>query len=128
MICMTTAVVANNIADVLRDRIHVADQLLDAFRFQIRLAGDRFVQIRDVSLMMLAVMNLHRLRVDVRFERIVWIRERRERMSHRSVLLSASVGTAELEGRTFAAIGSTTFFRGRPSSRASAPRGRRCGW
>jgi hypothetical protein len=32
------------------------------------------VQVGDVSLMMLPVMNLHRLRVDVRFERgkVIW--------------------------------------------------------
>ena len=47
----------------------------------------RGVQIGDVRLMMLPVMNLHRLRVDVRLERGVVIRERGKFVGH-----SSSVG------------------------------------
>ena len=36
---------------------------------------ERGVQVGDVGLMMLAVMNLHRLRVDVRFERREVVRQ-----------------------------------------------------
>ena len=43
---------------------------------------DRRVQVVDVRLMMLAVMDLHRLRVDVRLERVVGVRERRQRKGH----------------------------------------------
>src|SRR5207244_12792692 len=50
----------------------------------------RGIQIGDIRLMMFAVMNLHRLLVDVRFERIVRVRKRRKCVSHRSVLLVGS--------------------------------------
>jgi hypothetical protein len=44
----------------------------------------RGVEIGHISLVMLPVMNLHRLRVDVRFKRISGVRERGERVSHRT--------------------------------------------
>jgi hypothetical protein len=39
-------------------------------------AGKRFVQIGHVSGVMFAVMDLHRFGVDVRLERVKWIRRR----------------------------------------------------
>ena len=45
---------------------------------------DRRVEIGYVGLVVLPVVNLHRLLVDVGFERIGWIRERGERVSHRT--------------------------------------------
>ena len=47
----------------------------------------RVVQIRDVSLMMLPVMNLHRLRVDVRFKRGEVVRELGQFMRHADLLV-----------------------------------------
>ena len=44
------------------------------FFCQLRLAFERVVHVGDVSLVMLGVMDLHRLRVDVRLERIVGVR------------------------------------------------------
>ena len=77
MIRMPPAVIPHHIADILRNRLHIADQLLDRFRFQIRLPGDRFIQIRYIRVVMFPVMNLHRLRVDVRFQCILGIRQSR---------------------------------------------------
>jgi hypothetical protein len=51
------------------------------------MALQRVIQIGNVRLMMLPVMNLHRLRVDVGFERGVVIRERGKFVGH-----SSSVG------------------------------------
>jgi hypothetical protein len=61
-------------ADLLRHCVQVADEFLDRFFFQVRFARDCFVHISHVSRVVLAVMNFHRLRVDKRFQRILWIR------------------------------------------------------
>ena len=45
-------------------------QFLDALRLQLGMLLQRGVQVRHVRVVMLAVMNLHRLLVDVRFERV----------------------------------------------------------
>ena len=45
--------------------------------FEIGFAGDGFVDVGDVGGVMFVVMNFHRLRVDVRFERFFRIRKRR---------------------------------------------------
>ena len=45
-------------------------QILDALRLQLGMLLERGVQVGHVGLVMLAVMNLHRLLVDVRFERV----------------------------------------------------------
>ena len=70
-------------------RVDVAKQILDALRLQLGMLLERRVQVGDVRLVMLAVMNLHRLLVDVRFERIGRVGERRKRVSHRTFLLVA---------------------------------------
>lgn len=75
-------VVADRRADVLRHGAEVLDQLLGAFRVEIGLAGDRVVQVGDVRLMMLRVVDFHRLRVDVRFESVVGVSEFRESSGH----------------------------------------------
>ena len=66
-----------------------ANQILDALRLQIGMLLERGIQVVDVGLMMLAVMNLHRLLVDVRFERVGRVRKRRKRVSHRTSSLSS---------------------------------------
>src|SRR5262245_61393991 len=47
----------------------------------------RGIKVVHVGLMMLAVMDLHRHFVDVRFERVGRVRKRRKCVSHRNVLL-----------------------------------------
>ena len=74
MVRVSAAVVPHDRANVFRNRIQILDQVLDRFVFQVGLAFDRVVQVRDVRLMMLGVMDLHRLRVDVRLERVVIVR------------------------------------------------------
>jgi dUTPase len=43
--------------------------------FKVRLAGEGLVDVGYVGAVMLIVMNLHGLRIDVRFERILGIRK-----------------------------------------------------
>jgi hypothetical protein len=84
---VAAAVVANGSADCFRDAADALAEILDALALQVGMALKRVIQIGDVSLMMLPVMNLHRLGVDVWFERRVVIRERGKFVRH-----SSSVG------------------------------------
>jgi hypothetical protein len=52
----------------------IADQVFHRFLFEIGIAFDRLVDVVDVSLVMLGMMDFHRLRIDVRFQSIVRIR------------------------------------------------------
>ena len=72
---MTAAIVAHDHANVFRHGCEVTDEFADPLVFQLRLAGDGVVQIGDVGLMMLAVVNLHRAGIDVRFEGVIGISE-----------------------------------------------------
>ena len=67
---VAAAVVAHRGADVSGTVLMLLQQILDALRLQLGMLLERGVQIRHVGLVMLAVMNLHRLLVDVRFERV----------------------------------------------------------
>ena len=71
---MTPAVVADHRSNVLGDRANPAQQIFDALIEQLGMLGERVVEVGDVGLVMLAVMDLHRLRIDVRLERrkVVW--------------------------------------------------------
>ena len=61
---------------------------------QLGVLVERGVQVRHVGLVVLAVMDLHRLRVDVRFERCEVVGQRGQCMSHgTSLLKGADIGT-----------------------------------
>ena len=66
----TIAVVVQNGDSTLQ----IADELLDRFGFELGVAGDRLIDISHISPVMFVVMDFHRLRVNVRFERIFRIR------------------------------------------------------
>ena len=74
---VAAAVVAHRRLDVVRHAVDVLDQVVQALVVQLRVLVERGVQVGDVRLMMLAVMNLHRLAVDMRFERGGVVRQRR---------------------------------------------------
>ncbi len=57
---------------VLGQRVEVREHLFDRLVRPLR-ALERLVRVVDVRLVMLTVVNLHRLRVDVRLERCVVI-------------------------------------------------------
>ena len=66
---MAAAIIPHGAANVRRHRVEVADQVLDRFRFQVRLARNRLVHVGDVCCVVFIVVNLHRQRVNVGFER-----------------------------------------------------------
>jgi hypothetical protein len=74
VIPVPAAVVANGRPDLFRNVVDPPAEILDAHRLQCRMLLERGIQIGNVRLMMLAVMDLHRLRIDVRFEssEVVW--------------------------------------------------------
>ena len=65
---MTAAVVADRTAYIFGNRSEVADERINGFVLQRGVARNGFVQVGDVSGVVLAVVNLHRHRVDVRFQ------------------------------------------------------------
>ena len=73
---MTAAVVANRTTDVFGHGIDARQQFLDRLRVQLGVLVERGVEVRHVRLMMLAVVNFHRARIDVRLEGVerVWKR------------------------------------------------------
>ena len=70
---MTAAIVAHDGANVFRNGVEIADQVFDRFLFQVGLAFDRVVKVGDVGLVMFGVMDLHRPRVDVRLECVIFV-------------------------------------------------------
>ena len=69
---MAAAVVPHDCANVFRHGIEVTDQVFYGFLLEIG-ALDRFVQVIDVSLVMLRVVDFHCARIDVRIQRIIRI-------------------------------------------------------
>ena len=63
-------------ANVFRHFVQIGDQLLDRLISQIG-AFERLVQIVDIRLVMLVVMDFHRLGIDVGLQRIERIRQLR---------------------------------------------------
>ena len=85
VIHVAPAVVADGAADRVRHRGEIFDQILGAFAGEFRRAFERLVDVGHVRLVMLVVVNLHRLRVDVRFERSGGIRKGWKFVGHSGV-------------------------------------------
>jgi hypothetical protein len=75
---VSAAVVADRDAHVFRDGIEIREDVLDGLLLETRAGGDRRVEFAHVRSVMFVVVNLHGLRVDVRFERVVIVVERRK--------------------------------------------------
>ena len=73
---MSAAMVPQILAHRLRRGVERAEDFFDRFLFEPGRRGNRLVEFRHISGVMFVVMNLHRLRVDVRFERVVIVAER----------------------------------------------------
>ena len=84
---MAAAVVADGRADLLGHDADVAQQLVDRLRLQLGCFLERLVQVGDVRLVMLAVMDFHRLLVDVRLEGIGGIGQGGKRKGHEALLV-----------------------------------------
>ena len=82
VVVVTTGVVADNGADVIRNRGEVRNQRFDGFGSQSRVRFQRFIRVVDICLMMLRMVNFHRLGINVRDQRIVGVGQGRQRKSH----------------------------------------------
>src|SRR3546814_6509378 len=98
------AVVAHRACDLLGQGVDVAYQVLG------RLVGvfgavDRLVEFVDVGLVVLGVVDLHRLRVDVRLERVVGVGKFGEGVGHFDLLSGKLNGYCPTNGVKKAKIG-----------------------
>ena len=75
MVGVPTAVVAHRAADALRHCVEVAHQFLDRLGLQFGVAGDGLVELGHICVVMFAMVDFHGLRVDVRLQRVVRVRE-----------------------------------------------------
>ena len=76
---MAAAVVDDRLPDCLGHFLDVAQQFVDRHLREVRVPASGLVQVVHVGLVVLVVVNLHRQRVDVRFERIEGVGQRRQR-------------------------------------------------
>src|ERR1035437_1245816 len=79
---VSAAVVAHGGSDGVRDLRHVAAEVVERPAREFGRLLDRGIQVVDVRLMMLAVVDLHRLRIDVRLERVGSVGKGRKCMRH----------------------------------------------
>ena len=78
VIVVAAPVVAHRGTDVLRHARDAAEQRLEALLVQRGMLVERRVQVAHVRLMMLAVVDLHRLGVDVRLQRGIVVGQERQ--------------------------------------------------
>jgi hypothetical protein len=83
---VAAAVVADRPAHRLGQRVDVGEELLERPVGELGGLLERRVQVGDVRLVVLAVVDLHGLRVDVRLEHVGRVGKRRERVRHRGGL------------------------------------------
>ena len=88
---MATPVVPHGGADGLGHIVEIAHDLIDGLFRECVVTHERFVEIGHIGGVVAVVVNRHRLRVDVRFERIGRIRQGRE--------LERSIGRGGSSGR-----------------------------
>ena len=77
MIRMAAAIVANSGADIFGDGVQILEQIVDRFILKVGVRLEGFVLICDISSMVLVVMDFHGFGVDVRFQCVERIRQRR---------------------------------------------------
>jgi hypothetical protein len=77
MVHVASAVVSDHCPDRLRDLVEAMQQVLDRELGERRIRLECLVQVVDVGFVMPVVMEFHRLRVDVRLERVVAESQRR---------------------------------------------------
>ena len=93
MIHVAAAVIAHGGADVFRNFVDLREQFLHRKLLKVRVPFEGLIEVRDICGMMFVVVNFHCLCVNVWFECVKGIRQRRQRVSHlRSGSLSSSMG------------------------------------
>ena len=84
---------------------------------EVRVLFERRVDVVDVGLVMLRPVDVHRLSIDIRLQRVLGIGKIGQRVSHDSLLPPASV-VLHPGGR---ASGNSTFYSGEPRARPFSP-------
>ncbi len=85
MVGVSATVVLHRAANAFRYRVEVRDEFLGRFRSQVRMAFQSAIDVVYVCLVMLGVMDLHRARIDVRFQRVVSVIQGREFVCHNMI-------------------------------------------
>src|SRR5690606_25690595 len=88
MVGVTATVIAHCRPDVVRDAVDAAQQILYRLAPQLGVLLQGGVQLVDIRLVVLLMMDLHRPRIDVRLERVVWIWQIGEAVCHDSSINS----------------------------------------
>ena len=78
MVVVAAAVVPHRGADLLGDLVEALAQLLGAELLEVGIVGERLVEVVHVGRVVLAVVDLHRLRIEVRLERREGVGQRRQ--------------------------------------------------
>jgi len=71
---MATGIVANAATNGFRDFAQIFDQCIHLESGEVRMIFQKIIGIGDVGLVVFRVMDLHRLRIDVRHEGVIGIR------------------------------------------------------
>ena len=87
VIGVAAAVVADRGANLRGDLGQIADQIVNGLGGQLGVAGEGGVEVVDVGLMVLVVVDVHRLGVNERLKGGVVVGKRGEFVSHRGNLL-----------------------------------------
>src|SRR3989338_775878 len=82
MVKMPAAMVAHCRSYCIGHGCEVCEQLFQLPALQLRVAFKRGIQLVNISLMVFGVMNGHRLSVDVRLERVIFVRKFRKFVFH----------------------------------------------
>ena len=88
---VTTAVVADRATDGLRDIVDTLAEVFDGEGFQLSIAREGVVEIGHVSIVVTAMMDLHRGGVDVRFKSCLVVRKGGKSVSHGVVVFELRV-------------------------------------
>ncbi len=73
---MTSAVVDDGLANLLRHLVDLHHDLFDAFLVVLGIVLEGIIEVIHVGLVMAVVMELHRQSVDVRLEGVLGVRQR----------------------------------------------------
>ena len=84
---MAAAVVADGRADIFGDSVKALEKLIDRQSLQIGASLEGLIQVRDIGVVVFAVVNLHGHLVDVGLQRIGGVRERWKNVGQRTLLL-----------------------------------------
>ncbi len=82
---MPTAVVAHRAPDALGQSIQIGDQFVDTLPLQVRVPLEGGVQLGDVGRVVLAMVDAHRLFINVRCEGIEIVRQARKLVRHEGI-------------------------------------------